>query len=169
MERTCLTAANGGADLLISQLLIIVFTTFFISGCSRSEQNLPYPLIITEEGLGAIHPYTPFDQISTSLSGFTFEKLSLVSPNQNTQLLQMQRGTTLIAHIVSDPSGKKIASIDILSPLVKNRHNQGLGDPLPDSKAIICQHLFCHYLQEPSLIYTISSERVIRKITYQKL
>lgn len=171
MEWPCLTSIDGRESFLNVLFSILAITAaLLISGCdSSSDIHLPYPLIISEEGLGAIHPHTPFDQVSTTLSGFTFEKLNLVSPNQNIVLLQMQRDKMPIAHIISDPSGKQIASIEILSPLVKNRYNQGIGDSLGISETIICQSLSCRYTQEPSLTYTISPERTIRKITYQKL
>ncbi|MDP3291821.1 MAG: hypothetical protein Q8M43_07295 [Sulfuricurvum sp.] len=167
MERTCLPSAHGGADILILRILI---TALVLIGCSTPSDTLPYPLLISEEGLGAIHPDTPFEQISTSLSGFEFEKLSQISPQESEILFQIKRGNTAMAHIVSDSSGKKIASIHILSPLIKNKNNQGLGDLLLQTKTLKCADNLCHYPEEPSLLYRIDSKsRTIREITYQKL
>ncbi|WP_294894428.1 MULTISPECIES: hypothetical protein [Sulfuricurvum] len=167
MEWTGLSSAHGGADILILRILI---TALILIGCSTPSDTLPYPLLISEEGLGAIHPETPFEQISTSLSGFEFEKLSQISPQESEILFQMKRGNSAMAHIVSDASGKKIASIHILSPLIKNKNNQGLGDILLQTKTLNCSDDLCHYAEEPSLLYRIDSKsRTIREITYQKL
>lgn len=167
MERKNLSSAHAGADILIIRILI---TALVFIGCSTPNDTLPYPLLISEEGLGAIHHDTPFEQISTLLSGFEFEKLNQISPQESEILFQMKRGNTVIAHIVSDPSGKKIASIHILSPLVKNKTNQGLGDLLLQTKTLKCSDNLCHYPEEPSLLYRIDSKsRMIREITYQKL
>lgn len=167
MERTCLPSTHGGADILILRILI---TALILIGCSTPSDTLPYPLLISEEGLGAIHPDTPFEKISTSLSGFEFEKLSQISPQESEIIFQMKRGNSVMAHIVSDASGKKIVSIHILSPLIKNKNNQGLGDLLPQTKTLKCADDLCHYPEEPSLLYRIDPKsRTIREITYQKL
>lgn len=167
MERACLTATDGGANLLIARILL---AAFLLIGCSSPNTTLPYSLTISEEGLGAIHPDTPFEQINTTLSGFEFEKLSQVSPEHPEMIYQMKRGDNLIAHIISDSSGKKISAIHILSPLIKNKHNLGLGDPFPQSAAVICHDTLCRYIDEPSLQYRIDlKERSIREITFQKL
>jgi hypothetical protein len=139
-------------------------------GCSSPNTALPYPLTISEEGLGAIHPDIPFEQISTTLSGFDFEKLSQISPQHPEMIYQMKRGGNLIAHIISDTSGKKIAAIHILSPLIKNKHNLGLGDSIPQSGVVNCHDELCTYTDEPSLHYRIDPNgRTIREITFQKL
>lgn len=169
MERTCLPSAHGGADILILRIFITALVLVLI-GCSTPSDTLPYPLIISEEGLSAIHPDTPFEQISTSLSGFEFEKLSQISPQESEIIFQIKRGSAAMAHIVSDSSGKKIASIHILSPLIKNKNNQGLGDLLLQTKTLKCNDNLCYYPEEPSLLYRIDSKsRTIREITYQKL
>ncbi|MGA9046709.1 hypothetical protein [Sulfuricurvum sp.] len=145
--------------------LALLFT-----GCLTQNTALPYSLRITEEGLGAIHADTPFDQVSTSLSGFTFEKLSQISPDQSEMIYQMKRGERVLAHIVSDPSGKKIATIHILSPLIKNKYDQGVGDPLPRANTLLCTAEECRYQDEPSLSYRIDpNQRTIREITFSRL
>lgn len=170
MGRSGIDSTHGGADLLISRLLSSLLFALFLSGCDAQNEPLPYPLTISEEGLGAIHPDMPFDQINTSLSGFSFEKLSQISPDQSETIFQIKRGERVIAHIISDSSGKKIASIHILSPLVKNRDNLGLGDPLPLSETLICTHHQCTSSDEPSLSYRIDPNgRTIREITFSRL
>jgi len=167
MERAGLPPAHGGADILIPRSLLIAL---FLIGCGTPDETLPYTLTVSEEGLGAIHPETPFEQISTSLSGFEFEKLSQISPQESEIIFQMKRGNAAMAHIVSDSSGKKIAAIHILSPLIKNKNHQGLGDSLPLSTTLQCQDQECHYTNEPSLHYRIDpKERTILEITYQRL
>ncbi|HEX5329079.1 hypothetical protein [Sulfuricurvum sp.] len=167
MERSGLTPADGGAGILITRTL---FVAFLVIGCSSQNSTLPYPLTISEEGLGAIYPDTPFDQINTALSGFEFEKLSQISSNQSNTILQMKRGNNLIAQIVSDPSGKKISEIYILSPLIKNKHAIGIGDPLPQDGSLKCEHDLCQSSDEPSLHYRIDlKERTIREITFSRL
>lgn len=139
-------------------------------GCDVPNEPLPYPLTISEEGLGALHADTPFNQVNTTLSGFEFEKLSQVSPDKPEMIFQMKRGNHILAHIVSDSSGKKIASIHILSPLIKNKERLGLGDRLPLSETTLCTEDLCHRQNEPSLSYRIDpNQRTIREITYQKL
>lgn len=141
-----------------------------LTGCLTQNTALPYSLRITEEGLGAIHADTPFDQVSTSLSGFTFEKLSQISPDQSEMIYQMKRGERVLAHIVSDPSRKKIATIHILSPLIKNKYDQGVGDPLPRVNTLLCTAEECRYRDEPSLRYRIDpNQRTIREITFSRL
>jgi hypothetical protein len=155
---------------LISRLLSSLLAALFLSGCDAPNEPLPYPLTISEEGLGAIHPDTPFDQINTSLNGFSFEKLSRISSEQSESIFQIKRGEKVIAQIISDSSGKKIASIHILSPLVKNRDNLGLGDPLPLSETLICTDEQCTSRDEPSLSYRIDPNgRTIREITFSRL
>lgn len=148
------------------------FTLFIliITGCNTPNEPLPYPLTISEEGLGAIHYNTPFDQVNTSLSGFTFEKLSRISPDQKEIILQMKRGKSTVADIVSDTTGKKIAEIQVISPLIKNKYHQGLGDTLPLSKTLQCNDDQCHNENEPSVHYRIDrNTRTIKEITFSRL
>lgn len=167
MERTRLPPTDGGESLLIYRILL---SAFLLIGCSNSDNALPYPLTISEEGLGAIHPNTPFTQISASVNGFEFEKLSQISPENPAIIYQMKRGDNLIAQIVSDTSGKKISTIHILSPQIKNKYNLGLGDPLPQTQTLTCRDELCSYDDEPSLHYQIDPKtRTIREITFQKL
>lgn len=155
---------------MIYRILPFLFSALAIVGCTVPNEPLPYPLTISEEGLGAIHPETPFDQVNTKLSGFTFEKLSQISPDHPETIFQMKRGDNVIAQIISDPSGKKIASILITSPLVKNKDNQGLGDPLPMDKTLRCDKNLCSNINEPSLLYRIDPNgRIIREITFSRL
>ncbi len=151
------------------RLLFSLLPLIFI-GCGVPNEPLPYPLTISEEGLGALHADTPFNQVNTTLSGFEFEKLSQISPDKSEIIFQMKRSKHILAHIVSDSSGKKIASIHILSPLIKNKEELGIGDLLPLNETTLCTENLCHYPEEPSLLYRIDSKsRTIREITYQKL
>ncbi len=152
------------------RLSSLVLLTLLISGCDTPDKSLPYALRITEEGLGSLHPDTPFSQVNTSLSGFEFKKLSQISPGQNEMIFLMKRGEKTLAQIVSDPSGKKIAEIQILSPLIKNRYDQGLGDPLPTSKTLHCKDDICQNANEPSVHYRIDQNtRIIQEITFSRL
>lgn len=170
MERTCLTPTYARENILILRILVLSLITLYLSGCSTPKDALPYPLTISEEGLGSIHPNTPFNQLNSSLSGFTFEKLSRVSPDQNQLIFQLKRGKMLIADIVSDSSGKKIAEIQIVSPLIKNKNHQGLGDQLPMSKTLRCKNDLCYYENEPSLHYRIDlNTQIIQEITFSRL
>lgn len=170
MGRTCLPPAYGGADILIFRRFALPVLALLLTGCLTQNTALPYSLRITEEGLGAIHANTPFDQVNTSLSGFTFEKLSQISPGQSEMIYQMKRGERVLAHIVSDPSGKKIATIHILSPLIKNKYGQGVSDPLPRTNTLLCTAEECRYRDEPSIRYRIdSNQRTIREITFSPL
>lgn len=167
MERTGLSPTDDGEDILIPRTLLVAF--LFI-GCGSVKTTLPYPLTISEEGLGAIHPDTPFDQISTALSGFEFEKLNQISSDQSHTIMQIKRSHSLIAQVVSDTSGKKIATIHILTTLIKNKNHQGLGDSLPQSTMLQCEDQECYYTNEPSLHYRIDpKKRTILEITYQRL
>jgi hypothetical protein len=147
-----------------------LFIAFFLIGCNSQNSTLPYPLIISEEGLGAIHPDTPFDQITTSLSGFEFEKLSQISPERPEMIYQMKRRKALIAQIISDSSGKKISEINILSSQIKNKSNLGIGDPLPQTELLRCSNDLCQNTNEPSVHYRIDPKtRTIREITFSRL
>ncbi len=155
---------------MIIRTLILSLFTLIINGCDTPNEPLPYPLTISEDGLGAIHADTPFDQVSTTLSGFIFEKLSQISPDQNQFIFQMKRGKSAVADIVSDPSGKKIAEIQVVSPLIKNKYSQGLGDILPLSKTLLCSDTLCHNENEPSVHYRIDrNTRMIKEITFSRL
>jgi len=169
VERSCFPPAYDRASLLNCRLFFSLLPLIFV-GCDVPNEPLPYPLTISEEGLGALHADTPFNQVNTTLSGFEFEKLSQISPDKPEIIFQMKRGKHILAHIVSDSSGKKIASIHILSPLIKNKERLGLGDCLPSNETTICTEDLCHRQNEPSLNYRIDpNQRTIREITYQKL
>ena len=141
----------------------------FMAGCSQENKTLPYPLSLTEEGLGAIHPDTPFEEIPTAILGFECEKLTAVSSSNKELIYQIKRGGDPLAHVVSDPSGKKIASIHILSPLSPDSRGQTLGDPLMD-EPFICDNTRCFDPETPALHYTIDPDtRRILEITLQRL
>lgn len=170
MERTGFDSAYGRAGILMFRLSSLVLFALLINGCDTPNRSLPYALSITEEGLGSLHPDTPFSQVNTSLSGFEFEKLSQITPGQNEMIFLMKRGEKTLAQIVSDPSGKKIAEIQITSELIKNRYDQGLGDPLPTSKTLHCKGDICQNENEPSLHYRIDQKtRIIKEITFSRL
>lgn len=167
MERPCLDSTHGGAAILIYRFLLVAL--FFI-GCGSHDAALPYPLTISEDGLGAIHPDTPINQVNTVLSGFEFEKLSQVSSDHNNVILQMKRSGHPIAQIVSDETGKRIAAIYITSNLIKNKQGLGLGDPLPKNEHILCDGNLCTGTNEPSLHYRIDpNRRTILEITFSRL
>lgn len=152
------------------RVLSLALFALFIGGCNVPNEPLPYPLTLSEEGLGALRYDTPFEQVNLSLSGFEFAKLSRISPDRTETIFQMKRGGTTIAHIVSDPSGKKISAIHILSPLIKNTDNLGLGDPLPPTKEFICSDNLCYRKKEPSVHYRIDpNTRTIREITFSRI
>lgn len=170
MERAGLDSAYGGKGILMIRLLSLFLLALLIQGCDTPTKSLPYALSITEEGLGALHPNTPFNQVNTSLNGFEFEKLSQISPGQNEMIFLMKRGGKTLAQIVSDPSGKKIAEIQITSTLIKNQYGQGIGDPLPDAKTLHCREDICESENEPSLHYRIDQNtRIIKEITFSRL
>lgn len=167
MERACLDSTYDRAAILIYRFLLVVL--FFI-GCGSPNAALPYPITISEEGLGAIHPDTPINQINTLLSGFDFEKLSQVSSDHNNVILQMKRAGHPIAQIVSDETGKKIAVIYITSNLIKNKQGLGLGDTLPKNEHILCKGDLCTGINEPSVHYRIDpNRRTILEITFSRL
>ena len=144
--------------------------SFFINGCDTPNRALPYSLIITENGLGALHGTTPFNEVNTALSGFEFEKLSPISPDQKEIIFLMKRGGDTVAQIVSDPTGKKIGSIHIVSPLIKNIHHQGLGDTLQPDASLKCTDTQCTDSREPSVHYRIDRDtRIIKEITFSPL
>lgn len=148
----------------------LLVPVLFLFGCRSPQEPLPYPLTITEEGLGAIHPETPFDQAGGKLMGFEARKLSRVTPERPEALWQIRRGENVYALVVSDEGGKKIDHIDVLSPQIKNRRAQGIGDSLSPTPALRCDNGTCSYADEPSLHYRIDpASRIIREITLQKL
>lgn len=167
MERARLPATDGGEDFLIYRTLLIAL--LFI-GCSTPLDTLPYPLTLSEKGLGAIHPNTPFDKIPSIMIGFKCEKLNIVSSNTTEIIYLIQKGSQPIAHIVSDSSGKKISEIHILSPLIKNKYHLGLGETIPQNTPLNCRDALCSYPDEPSVHYRIDPKtQTIREITFQKL
>ncbi|MFZ2890013.1 hypothetical protein [Sulfuricurvum sp.] len=166
MERARLPATDGGEDFLIYRTLLMAL--LFI-GCSTPLDTLPYPLTLSEKGLGAIHPNTPFDKIPSIMIGFKCEKLNIVSSNTTEIIYLIQKGSQPIAQIVSNPSGNKITQIHVLSPQIKDSYNQSIGDLLSYQGAL-CKKNSCHYPAAPSVIYKIDPKtQTIREITFQKL
>lgn len=150
--------------------LLTLATIVIFSGCSTQSDEFPYPLVISEEGLGSIHPSTPFQEVNTRLSGFSFDKFSQISPERPESIYQIKRGKNVIAQISSDLSGKKISSIHILSPLIKNKYHQGIGDTLTLRPALICKNNTCHYANEPSVHYTLNPNgQTVREITFSRI
>lgn len=170
MGRTKLSAADGRAYFL-SRFLNIAVAAVLV-GCSQPEDTLPYPLIISQEGLGAIHPAQAynFHSLNSALPGFELVRLDAVSGEQAQHLILLKRGSSEIARIFISPDQKKIEEIFILSAQIKNRDGKGIGDILPVTATLKCQSLTCRYIDEPSLSYTIepSTHRII-EISYQKL
>ncbi len=167
MEWPYFDPAHGGTGIL--KALFLLSAIIILAGCSTQSDTLPYSLIISETGLGAIHPDTPFDQIEGKLSGFSINKLSQVSAQQSKTIIQLKRGKKVFAQIISDPSGKKISQILILSPQIKNIHNQGIGEKASPQN-LLCDKTNCRYLDEPSVHYTLGDDNcTIREITFSRL
>lgn len=153
----------------MKRLLSIGTMLVWFAGCTSDDNRLPYSLVITEEGLGAIKASTPFEEAGHTLMGFETRKLSQITPRNPELIWELRRGKSAIAHIVSDTSGKKIDRIEILDPRVKNRLGKGLGDTLDSASQIDCNHGECRYANEPSVLYRIDDSRTIREIVYRKL
>lgn len=139
------------------------------AGCSNNDNRLPYPLTITEEGLNAIKASTPFEEAGHALMGIEARKLSQITPANPELIWELRRGKSVLAHIVSDPSGKTIERIEILDTRIKNGSGKGLGDTLEVIPEITCLHDECRYGNEPSVLYRIDETRTIREIVYRKL
>jgi hypothetical protein len=168
VEWPCFNPAHGGAGIL--KTLLTLATIVIFAGCSTQSDEFPYPLVISEEGLGSIHPSTPFQEVNTRLSGFSFDKFSQISPEHPESIYQIKRGKNVIAQISSDLSGKKISSIHILSPLIKNKYHQGIGDTLTSRPDLICKNNTCHYANEPSVHYTLNPNgQTVREITFSRI
>jgi hypothetical protein len=126
--------------------------------------------VISEDGLGSIHPSTPFQEVNTRLSGFSFDKFSQITPEHPESIYQIKRGKNVIAQISSDLSGKKISSILIVSPLIKNKYHKGIGDILTPRADLICENEICHYTNEPSVHYTLNPNgQTVREITFSRI
>lgn len=141
-------------------------------GCHHSSDTLPYPLTLSEEGMGSVHPGDSFDiaLLRGKLPGFELELLSPVASAKSAPLIRLKREEREIALFGSDPEGSRITEIIILSPLVKNDEGIGINDPLPDSDAIRCNGDECRYRDHPSITYRIeTASRTIREISLQKL
>lgn len=154
------------------RFLFLGVVAFFLSNCHSSDGSLPYPLTITQEGMGSIHPGEPFDiaLLRGKLPGFELEKLSRVASEKGATILQLTRGDKPIALIVSDQTGATLSEIIVLSPLVKNLHGLGINDTLPPAKDLNCTQEVCRYTNEPSILYTIDpNSRAIREIILQPL
>lgn len=141
-------------------------------GCQNRSNDLPYPLTITQEGMGTVHLGEPFDValLQGKLPGFELEKLSRVTSEIGSTTVQLKRGNNSIALMVSDPQGVNLSEVIVLSPLIKNAQGLGLNDVLPSSKNLICTGNQCRYADQPSVHYTIDLDsRIIREITLQPL
>jgi hypothetical protein len=167
VEWPCFDSVDGGAGIL--KTLLALTTIVILAGCSTQSDSIPYSLTISETGLGAIHPDTQFDQIEGKLSGFNIDKLSQVSAQQSELIIQLKRGKQVFAQIIFDTSGKKISQIVILSPQIKNIHNQGIGEELTPQN-LLCDKTNCRYSDEPSVSYRLGDDnRTIREITFSRL
>lgn len=171
MGRESLASTDGGEGILrfsVSALAGI----FLLSGCSQPDASLPYPVQVSGEGVGPLHPGTTFDvnTIRPKLPGFDVEVLSRISPDAKGGLLLVKRHGTSICTIEADAKGENIVRIDVLSPLVKDGYHQGIGDVLSDSTPVECVSDTCHDRRSPALEYRIDpNSRVIREIVVRKL
>lgn len=149
-----------------------VLCALMFLGCQNRSNDLPYPLTITQEGMGAVHLGEPFDiaLLQGKLPGFELEKLSQVTSEKGAATVRLKRGNDPIVLMVSDPQGANISEIIVLSPLVKNAQGLGLNDILPPSNNLTCVDDRCRYADQPSLHYTIDpTSRTIREIILQSL
>lgn len=171
MGRQSLPAADGREALLNPALPLLLASALLFVGCGVSEDSLPYPLTITDEGVGAIRPGMAFDssRIQSTLPGFTVDAVSRISPQKEPMILLLKRGDTPILYLLPDSEGKQILRITALSPLIKDRYDQGIGDPLRTTPSLSCKESECFYADTPGVRYTLDPAGRIREITVQKL
>jgi len=149
-----------------------LFLPILFWGCQPSSDALPYPLTISEEGVGSVHLGGSFDiaLLRGKLPGFELELLSEVASAKSSPIIRLKRGGKEIALLVSDPKGSILTEVIILSPRVKNTQGIGINDLLPDTEAIRCIRDKCRYSNNSSVTYRIEpGSRTIREITLQKL
>ncbi|MBN2869927.1 MAG: hypothetical protein JXK04_03125 [Campylobacterales bacterium] len=152
--------------------LFLLTLALLLAGCHSPQEPLPYPLTLSEEGLGAIHPGERYDPalLQSKMPGFTLEKLSLITPGKTQTLLALKRGDHLLAHIFPDGSEKVIERITLHSDRIKDPRGQGVGDPIQEDGELHCDENRCTYGTETPLSYRIDPKnRVILEITLQKL
>lgn len=141
-------------------------------GCRNPPNNLPYPVTLTREGMGAIHAGGTFDiaLLRGKLPGFELEKLSEVTSEMGQTIVRLKRNDQSVALIVSDTHGDTISRIIILSPLIKNARGVGINDILPPSERLQCIRDECRYTDEKTITYRLDPHtHIIREITLQSL
>ena len=154
---------------LFFPLLTIIL---LISGCHSPEEPLPYPITLSSEGLGPLHPGESFEisAIQGKLPGFTVEKMSLVTPGRSETLLLLKRGESVLAHILPGSDEKQIAQITLCSDRIKDQRGQTIGETIQKSSDLHCNGSECRYGADESLSYRIDpGSGIIREITLQKL
>jgi len=152
--------------------LLLLPLVFWFNACSQPNNVLPYPLTITEEGLGAIHPERPYDfnTLQASLPGIDFIRFEPVSSESIEHIILLKRGSINIAQIFIEPNQKKIHEIFILSSQIKNKDHRGIGDTLNQRSSLHCEADLCRYTDEPSVSYKINIQtHRILEISYRKL
>ena len=157
---------------MISRFAFAAAAAGILGGCGPSGGSLPYPLTVTSEGLGAIHPQDPFDPkaVEMKLPGFNVEKVSPITPSDPEPILILKRGGTTIAYLSPDSSGETIAQISVVSPLVRDKRGQGIADTIQQTPDLVCKRNLCRYHDDSRLIYQIDPQTgTIREITVQKL
>ncbi len=156
----------------MKSFLFALVLPLFLASCHSPQEPLPYPLTLSEEGLGAIHPGEKYDPalLQGKMPGFTLEKLSLITPGKAQTLLALKRGDHLLAHIFPDASEERIERITLHSDLIKDRRGQGIGDAILEDAKLQCGAHQCTYGTGTPLSYRIDPKsRVILEITLQKL
>jgi len=156
----------------MKSLFLFFSLLFLVNACSEPHDSLPYPIAITQEGLGAIHPDQPYDfnTLQASLPGIEFIRFQPVSSERIEQIILLKRGSMNLAQIFLEPDQKKIREIFILSPQIKNRLNKGIGDTLNPHPSLECTNDLCRYDDEPSVRYKVNTQtRRILEISYRKL
>lgn len=144
----------------------------FLTNCHSPQEPLPYPLTLSEEGLGIIRPGGIYDSslIQSKMPGFTVEKLSLITPGKAQTLLALKRGDHLLAHIFPDGAEEHIERITLHSDLIKDHRGQSIGDVIQTDGDLHCGADECHYGTETALFYrTDPKSRIILEITLRKL
>lgn len=155
------------------KLWVPLFFSFLVfSSCSQPTNILPYPLTITEEGVGAIHPSQPYDFniLRSSLPGIECIRLHSVSSADQRQIILLKRGTENLAQLLIASDQKNIQEIVILSSQIKNKDRRGIGETLASRTTLHCTKSICRYNDEPSLEYKLDplTHRIL-EISYRKL
>lgn len=141
-------------------------------GCDTPhDPSLPYPMTLTSEGLGTLRAGERFEAslIQGRFPGLGVEKLSQIVPQGAQTLFILKRHETALGYVFPDKSGKAVAKITVISPLIPDETGRKTGEVLPALPNIRCSGEECT-LEHSPLRYRIDpASRIIREITLQKL